>query len=1617
MATPTSQIVEEASRQSGIPRVLPDPVETISGAAEVITGGGIVKEETTGVDKGFQVGTDPTTGMPVVETTGEMAKRSIEEQQRPLTEDEFRQKIIAGDIQKLGNLESDQLSNMVRIAGDDTVNPNVKAKAEQRLSNAFKFFTQQQPDITPVEFGQQVREGEYVFAPTEEARTNPELLTVQQNIFEGKAAIARVVSDSFSGMTNPDGSQLSQADQNVIERVFVRNISSGNFWDALVEKVYEGTVIGTGVYLPDIAVNYGWDAVKATYKTGVSNVGAFLTGSETSKEWIDEWNKMAPDREKASRWWKGVMSDNLGIKQLSQVMNEMVEMDLDRQLANGEIDQETYDRLTTQTYKDAEGNTVTVKPAYVTEDMAQVLLNTSIDQLSNKEQYGLVLAEASLMMAGAGKMKAATGRKDILGVEKKLKDLAERASKPDATDADIELFAKYKGMSTIQAGEAMRMEGLVSNFNKKSALYALGVDRATGNLTKILKERDVLSQQMRDMRSNGVNKKSAQYRTVQAEYNRLGGMAFRSGVTGRVLPNIKENFVEAAPLSVVMYAMGESEGMREFFGGDRLAAEGIGALMYMVVGKPTVKGVGNAAYWVNQQGGDIVGKGLGVVEYMANIPFAAVGMNGIKGYLRDGNMKNVRDIYKARTGEDLPREAETALTYVGRVASALDDDGLDQVVTSMQKHQDRMARIVEAFPPEMRPEIETIIATDFARQSSIGFMSAANRLAGFSVDARDASSLKNLSAQQKYLRVMEAESGKTAQMIARLREMTANRTDISDPQEVENYIRSLEAAQTAQTRLVNTEKAALSEQITSFRENILIDPNTEIPPGMLEGLDDMELELLAPTLVDDVAMLGKLDEQYARNTELLAQRMENIALYRRNDAKHLKMTARNLEMSMMERLKNMKRKAKRGFVGVDSKARKAGKTITVNKMIMDLMEFAPDDAGTLEAFFNKKSKFFTGTLGRQMYTVANKMAVRSLEGLEGNTYENLRKLHTNPNAGEYFLGEDVRPLDIMLFYMNRGEGPEFKATPGEVMDVFSAFRDYAIRTGDDELASMYDGYSRNVEKLIKDQAPELFADWQKARAIYQTEWFDKLRVNGPLGKVHKSQNGPVKAVGKLEDSEGQETYLFEDIAIGEEIPEGAVISDRLFQIAYKNITPLEAFDPFTESISKALRGDDAAMTSIVKVRDQFIQEFSDISRMGGAEFVFDLSTDVGERDFNLVKNVLEEVVYAKWGKQAAKQLQQRSSPLAATQGGGYDWESIENLNEVQDALTVLVKVEGKERPVRMKLVDLDDMLEQDRGIASILNKARSGDGDPSDMVILEEYGKYQRRVVQQSEAVRSKVISDTNIQDDGAKLINRFIGQNTPRQFFEKMVVNGSANAIEELRGEVLAKVGDRFTTEVGGVQRTYSTEEAFDRGISYLLIRGMMDYGGVAPVQGKKNVGLDGEEFTNMALYTPEMIVEALERDNVKAILGRYMDSDHQQFISDMAETLSEEMAYISRQQGIEPKITNIVRPMNTNQLISRAFNLARGMVSPQYVAAEFGVSLASQAGLDLMKLAAGNKEAADIMLRMIKFPKDMTKADLDTFDNLVTDFLISELGQLGEEGTKMLEDLLQQPEEEGSN
>jgi len=1654
MTTPTTSL-------NPLPHIIPvakaagDVAKTVTGAVTGVvsdvgratTGGGIVKtpgDAPVGVDETYGVETDPTTGLLKPKTTGEMAARSIEEQTRPLTFDEFKAKISSGDIPTVARIPQGNLQNDILLSDPNAqgITPENRQAAQDRLQNAFLIYSEQQPAVTPLEFGTQTGEGEYVFTPTQEARQNPALLSVQERIFDGKKQIARVVSGAFTDrVMGPDGQPLSAQDQAIIQRTFVRNLSTGDFWDNLVEKIYEGAVVGTAVYLPDVVINYGTSAAVAAAKTSGSNIRHMFTENK-GREFLDEWNKDAGRRERASNWWKNVTEDAFSIRQLSSVMNDMVVSDLQRQLANGEIDQETYDRLTAPQVTRVGDQEFTAPAQYVNEEIAQVLLNTSLDELTGLENYALVLAESTLTMMGAGKVKTVVGNKNIANVRKKLVDLERKANDKNASRADRDRYASLAGMNVIQAGMAMRLGAEKVKFNKKAATYALGMEKVSANISKLVDQRSAISDDMRILRQSGVSRFDPDYKELNAEYQRLTGMMVRTFLKGRFVPNFKENLKSAIPLSVTMHAFGEGDlfGAKTLVGGDRLAAEGLGAMFYLIAGKPVVTMTGKAAYWTNQQAGDLVNTAGQMFESIVSLgPITRnIGMNGIRGYLTDGNLKRVKEVYQTRTGEEMTPEMITALKYVGRIAGSLDDEGLDQVITAMEKSQNRTKFLIDQFKDDdERIAMMEILKQEFAIQSNIGWLRSANRLAGLEVNAMDASSLDKLSEMAANQRMIEQGNGKTARLVKQLREMVARQTDLFDPGEVNRYIAAMEASLTASTKLLNKDRAVLNQQIMDFKSAVIRDPNTPMPAGLIEGLDELQLKSLG----DDVDILQTLNQQYETNRNLLADRAANIALFRRNDVKHLKLVGQQFELSIQNRLKRMKDLAKRDFIPLDKMAEDAGTSVSINKMILDLMEYAPEGDG-LQAFFAKDSRFFVGTLGKQVYRAANRMAARSLEAMEGDGYNALYKLHTNEKAGDLYLGKEgeLKPLDILMFYMNPEnqqklgiEAPDLLASPSEVMDVYAAFRDYAVRTGDEGLASRYADYATQVEATVRESMGPEFADqWKAARETYQAEWFDKLRVGGPLTKIYKSQDGPVVAIEKkgegleasMQRAESGEAIFFDDVAVGEEIPP-EVISDRLFTIAYKGDTPIDVFDPMIKNVNAAMRGEDDALTQLLKTRNQLIQSFSDIVVEEGSEFIFDLSTEQGAKDFALLSSQLTELIYAKWGKNVGKGLEERLTAQVATEvrSGGYNFEAAENLNQLQDIFKVTGKVtleDGSTKIVPVYLVDFGEMIEQEQGIATIIGRATrdAGAASKSDMEILEAYKKFSEQVTSKLTASQAEILSNAKEVDDGVKLITRFQGDTNPQSFFENMVVNGDVDTMSNFLTAIATKVGDTFTTADGA---TYNTEDVLRRGVSYLVINGMMQYAGYAPVAGAKSVGMNGKEFTNHAMYNPEMLTAALERDNVRQILSGIMDDEHIQYISDMAELLSEENAYAagakSIAESIDPKIKNIVSPMTPGNIMARGFNLARRMVSPQYVTAELAVNLAMQAGLNMMKLAAGNKENAEVMLRLMKYPDQMTKADLDIASNMTIDFVISELGQLGEEGKQYLDQLLALPEEEEDN
>ena len=150
-------------------------------------------------------------------------------------------------------------------------------------------------------------------------------------------------------------------------------------------------------------------------------------------------------------------------------------------------------------------------------------------------------------------------------------------------------------------------------------------------------------------------------------------------------------------------------------------------------------------------------------------------------------------------------------------------------------------------------------------------------------------------------------------------------------------------------------------------------------------------------------------------------------------------------------------------------------------MIMDLMVrvcSVKTMTGTLsKPSSNKKVKVFTGTptvVNEVFEAMADRWSKSLGEEFEGNTTK-ASKLHTNQMQANTFRMR-AQPLDIMLLLHGTGVSlPEFKATPGEVMDVFSAFRDYSVGMENDELAhDVSTDIENNVETANQESSGRTF---------------------------------------------------------------------------------------------------------------------------------------------------------------------------------------------------------------------------------------------------------------------------------------------------------------------------------------------------------------------------------------------------------------------------------------------------------------------------------------------------------------------------------------------------------------
>ena len=119
-------------------------------------------------------------------------------------------------------------------------------------------------------------------------------------------------------------------------------------------------------------------------------------------------------------------------------------------------------------------------------------------------------------------------------------------------------------------------------------------------------------------------------------------------------------------------------------------------------------------------------------------------------------------------------------------------------------------------------------------------------------------------------------------------------------------------------------------------------------------------------------------------------------------------------------------------------------------------------------------------------------------------------------------------------------------------------------------------------------------------------------------------------------------------------------------------------------------------------------------------------------------------------------------------------------------------------------------------------------------------------------------------------------------------------------------------------------------------------------------------------------------------------MDEDHISFVEDIVRHVNDSTYAVSAKGATGDYATGY----QYTSIISRAYGLARGIVSPVYVATEYMFISAKAGKIELMKLALQDKDAARILATMVNTPELLSPSDLFTFDVIAKNFLFTELG-----------------------
>lgn len=916
---------------------------------------------------------------------------------------------------------------------------------------------------------------------------------------------------------------------------------------------------------------------------------------------------------------------------------------------------------------------------------------------------------------------------------------------------------------------------------------------------------------------------------------------------------------------------------------------------------------------------------------------------------------------EASLGRRLSRQELGSVKFLDKMMKQLDPQQQEMVYKSIDNYIELKDRILSRFPEgEAREEADRVFQLSFAHISGLA-----------PLQALEFNALKNVKGQELSDAVqfqMQSENAleQASLAINRLQELV--KTTGVDPENskyIAGWVKSFQEAADIERMNIANRKVQYMEALRSYKTNMLSNPNVEIDADIVNRLAEMEIALSPNAAIDIKAKREIILKNAAEVSLALNERAEAIKGLR-GTTEHRRQLGILQEDIYDAHMSSIYALARNAYTKADEVI--GDRDIDIRSAVNALVQSQDDiDSKSLRGLFSAQAEFLSGRSGRMAFNAFNDMAERSLRKnmeLDDEDLSELVEWVTTPRladgkANPDFLGDQVSFVDMALhFSAKEGSGfAPFVAKPFEVDEVRRHFAKKAASIQDDKMAKPY----RDAANLFDDALradPEVFAEVQLARDTYRDLIFDPVRMSSKGDKIVNARSGPEFVT---------------------RTPGGRRSPYKL------GSEPETWHKDLAVAIDNAMNDKAFASDKLRNMMDDLVRFWGDRDEAGN--IVFDLTTERGRAKFENVQNLIRANLHEYWGAAKEKGLRDavRSDILNNDlPSGTYNFDAAVNfLDRVNPNIQVMVK-EGDGPAVQRPLVDLTQVIAQEQDIVDLMAVSKN---------LRQQYKEFTDEINGVVGDMGTIAAEAVGLRKRTVQQFEQLSGETDPLRFYEKYVLNNDVSLMQGLKAEFVD------TMVSSGMSQADALEE-FNTGMRYMLTNGLLARAGKQANDKITFKALDGKKRTVETLTDAASLHADLDNPNVTAILEEFMDEDHISFMQD----ISEYMMYASGAAATQFAPKGQIRGISPNEVISRAFNIARGMVSPTYVAAEFAVRVMSHNEINALTLAASNKEAAGILRKVLETPGEVTQDDIQRFTVLAKSFLARSIYESGDKAPEFV-------------